>query len=800
MMNVLTKFRHLKAAEGMAVTLAVSLLLLYTPSVYAQDPYAENAGQKAITLMIYMCGSNLESRNCAGSQDLMEIMRSGYDEESVNVLILTGGTRRWGLSVPNDALCIYTPRGGELQMVDAFSQADMGTPEVLAAFLDYCHGAYPADRYALIMWDHGGGPLNGVCMDENYDFDSLSLDELCAALQESPFGETPLDWIGFDACLMASAEVGVALMPYARYMIASEETEPGGGWDYSFLKGIENDKDAVDTAPRIMDGYFDSAKDSSQLTLSCVDLSGTVSVRDAMDPFFSSLSVSSGNYALFSYAAANTRAYGRAADSSGSFDLIDLGVLTDMLKAQAPREADSLLKALDEAVVLTRSGDASQGLSVYHPYENRTDYLEKWYSTYPALFFSEGYADYIARFAGYLFGESDVAWDGLSASPTTEENVYALPLSEGQQELVASADMQILQWDKEKNAYACVGSINQLAMEDGVLYGAWGGQTLRAVNEDGTVTAGSIPYEASPDGTFTVRVNYCMENADSSQDASMTPSASESGPLRSSFGSYSFDTVATGSSSLSDLMQETPLQAETLSPIDMSQTDTLIIPSSSSLAEALQTGASPVSEAGWTAWSDDAFTSGSAAAITPVALDLFSDAVSPADQTSAGSAVDTSALVPIGTSAFTEDQIAVSADSFNPPSQETDGQPQVIQALLTCSADDSGNITVLETSLFDTQTGEWSTRGAVDETLYPLAAFPVTWKQPASSDHALVGFENWADQSSTVITVSSGSLRLSFTPQEQDDQGGKDLCVSFQVKDIQNQTHSSLPLKMPASY
>ncbi|MBQ6428917.1 MAG: hypothetical protein IJK03_09085, partial [Oscillospiraceae bacterium] len=68
-----------------------------------------------------------------------------------------------------------------------------------------CYGAryFPAENYALIIWDHGSGAIGGVCQDETTR-DSLSLTELRTAMRNSPFVGEKLCWLGFDACLMAS--------------------------------------------------------------------------------------------------------------------------------------------------------------------------------------------------------------------------------------------------------------------------------------------------------------------------------------------------------------------------------------------------------------------------------------------------------------------------------------------------------------------------------------------------------------------------------------------------------------------
>lgn len=63
--------------------------------------------------------------------------------------------------------------------------------------------------------------------------------------------------LGFDACLMASAEVAFTVSPYADYLIASQEVEPGNGWNYSFLGTIQKDSNVTDIGKNIIDSYSD---------------------------------------------------------------------------------------------------------------------------------------------------------------------------------------------------------------------------------------------------------------------------------------------------------------------------------------------------------------------------------------------------------------------------------------------------------------------------------------------------------------------------------------------------------------
>ena len=78
---------------------------------------------------------------------------------------------------------------------------------------------YPAERMGVILWDHGSGSINGVCFDEQYEYDSLSVAEMAAAFDRVYDSMTDrFEFIGFDACLMSTLEVANQLVPYARYL------------------------------------------------------------------------------------------------------------------------------------------------------------------------------------------------------------------------------------------------------------------------------------------------------------------------------------------------------------------------------------------------------------------------------------------------------------------------------------------------------------------------------------------------------------------------------------------------------
>ena len=200
-----------------------------TEASVTEHPQQAEAGTK--TVMIYMVGSDLESQYQAASTDIEEMLDSGYDESKMNVLIYTGGCSNWhNRDIPEDSNSILKIENGSLTELTSKDASNMGDPSNLTEFLNYGYTNYPAEQYDLILWNHGGGAFFGYGFDETTN-DSLTLDELDQAFADSPFHDgNKLEFIGFDACLMANIETAHTLSPYANYMVASQESVPGSGW------------------------------------------------------------------------------------------------------------------------------------------------------------------------------------------------------------------------------------------------------------------------------------------------------------------------------------------------------------------------------------------------------------------------------------------------------------------------------------------------------------------------------------------------------------------------------------------
>ena len=181
-------------------------------------------GDSGWTILVYLCGTDLESQYSAASMDIEEALSESYNDD-VRVVYQTGGTAEWNeyYGISSAASQRYVTNNGELELVEEFELSPMGDAQTLADFVSWGVENYPAEHMGLVFWNHGGGSISGVCFDEMNDSDSLSLREIDSALNSVYDQMTDkFEFIGFDACLMSTLETANIVAPYARYMFASE--------------------------------------------------------------------------------------------------------------------------------------------------------------------------------------------------------------------------------------------------------------------------------------------------------------------------------------------------------------------------------------------------------------------------------------------------------------------------------------------------------------------------------------------------------------------------------------------------
>lgn len=309
------------------------------------------------SLMIYMCGSNLESKSGAASDNIAEML-SATIPENVRVFIQTGGTSRWhGFGISSEHSARYEVKNGELVLLQENPPVNMGLSSSLYDFLLWGETVYPAERRGVILWDHGGGSIHGVCNDEQYYNDSLSLVEIDAAfdkMQEK--SNRKYEFVGFDACLMATYDMACILEQYANYMIASEDLEPLSGWNYSsVLSQIGSDS----FYPEVLRSYAEKHATKNNYTLSVTDLSRVCELDRVISEFIARIS---NDISMAQNALSGGMEFGISNGLSSSTNLFDLGSIAEALDIE--HELSSF--------ILTANGAANEGvygISVYFPTE-----------------------------------------------------------------------------------------------------------------------------------------------------------------------------------------------------------------------------------------------------------------------------------------------------------------------------------------------------------------------------------------------------------------------------------------------
>jgi hypothetical protein len=303
-----------------------------------------------------------------------------------------------------------TPVGGGAPMVglqqESIEQLDeiaTGDPAYLVDFVTWGVENFPAERYALIMWDHGGG-WTSFGNDESEGGDGLTLPEIDQALAEiqSTTGIEKFDLIAFDACLMSELEVFLTIAPYAQYTITSQETIPGAGWEYTTpLTALVNNPDmsVPEFGQIVVDSYmtFYSEVITSYpgFDLHVIDLSQLDGVTGSLDNFTAVVSQNSAEVLeAIGEARNNAQIFGEGSspdetDYMSSTDLMHfMELLADMSpNADVAQAAQEVIDATSTIVLYGNNSAGlpnSKGVSVYFPRNDEAYSIADHANKYPA--------------------------------------------------------------------------------------------------------------------------------------------------------------------------------------------------------------------------------------------------------------------------------------------------------------------------------------------------------------------------------------------------------------------------------
>lgn len=370
----------------------------------------------SFTLMLYICGSDLESDYGAATADINEILYGDISDD-LNIIIQTGGTLEWQNDIMRgDTSERYIAKNDGLELLETdLGQLNTTAPETLTDFIGFCTQNYPAERYGLILWDHGGGSVWGFGGDSNYEGDSLTLGEFDSALEAAG---TTFSFVGFDACLMGSVETMIVSSRYADYLIASENIEPGVGWYYTdWISRLSADTTAPisEIGTLICGDYIQGAYESDPTTHSTLALYDLGAVREKVLPAFDAFlgscdtEIQSGNFNVLS------AQRGKAKEVYSDTEHIDLINYASGLGTQ---EGDALCEALRDSMVSfeeSKSNGQYTGVSVYLPFMDIA-YLDTMLKVNESVNFCDNYDDFMARYANMLVGGHADDYSGMTAS------------------------------------------------------------------------------------------------------------------------------------------------------------------------------------------------------------------------------------------------------------------------------------------------------------------------------------------------------------------------------------------------
>lgn len=453
------------------------------------------------TIMIYMVGSDLESKAGLATIDLDGIDYESMDNENINVLLIAGGAKEWNNDyIDEDETSIYELKENGFEKVKTQEIKNMGDSEVLSDFLEYGYENYKTDEYDLIFWNHGGAIL-GSEFDELSD-DYLSLSDWNEALQDSPFNaENKLEMIIFSTCLNGTIEVAETFVDYAKYLVASEEVTIGTqlDGDLKYINEVTSKDSAYDVALKYISAYKKKVNDYKELykaykgeenyiysTYSLIDLSKIKELEKSVDEFFEDIDVSK-NYNKIAKVRSNLYQYAYNSSDDPTYDMVDLYNLVDGLKELSPTKADKLLKNIEKAVLYNYATNSqSRGISVYFPYNGGIEYQNAFLKLYKSFDSFDKYEEFISDFSAVKtssYKKLDYKNNNINLNSNETTADFTLELTDEQKESYAKASYIVFR-DNKNGYFLPVYKGDEVNLDGNTLSANIKNKQLKAVSTD----------------------------------------------------------------------------------------------------------------------------------------------------------------------------------------------------------------------------------------------------------------------------------------------------------------------------
>ncbi len=332
-------------------------------------------------VLVYMAADN--SLNSFASEDLKEMASVKFNPQVKLVALIDFQTETDQISESSDTT-------GDLISQPLSYEVDSGNYQTLKDFVEKYYNLYPAKNVALILWDHGDGWRSRTAAFDNTNSDFLLMFQLRKVLSDLHSEGINFSLIGFDECLMGMEEVLYDIKDFADYFVASENEEPGNGWDYKrvFSYLVSNPSSTPQQFGKaIVDAYreaYSSLNTDSTLTLTLFSKSDVERIAGDLNRFYYDLN--SNTFPDFQSARSSSQQVVCSENNQNcSYYYVDLYSFASQLSDKYPEAADivNVIDSLYKTVIPGSDGKDLHGISVYFPADT-TEADQSGYSCYTA--------------------------------------------------------------------------------------------------------------------------------------------------------------------------------------------------------------------------------------------------------------------------------------------------------------------------------------------------------------------------------------------------------------------------------
>ncbi len=334
----------------------------------------------------------------------------------------------------------FTDGYGHLEELGEMNMAD---PATLSWFIAYCRSRFPSGKYALVLWNHGGGvrsarsltytplptsSLKEICVDEDNGGGHLILDDVQTALGNNFSASDKLSFLGMDACLMGGVEVAYEFRDLAEYMAFSPASEYGG-WGYTrIFETLTAGAGPEQLATLVVEAFRDKANayDLQMNTQTAVNLANITALQNALNQLASALDAASDQTTIEGIRDASTHYYdGTSEVESVTWPYLEIGDFCSRLESAsiAQSQAGNVKTALSSCISYAWAGTdmgayegsgISHGLSLFfsrgeRSYNGESHYYWQWWY----------YDQLVQASGGDFYGGIDFAYSNSNGTVET---------------------------------------------------------------------------------------------------------------------------------------------------------------------------------------------------------------------------------------------------------------------------------------------------------------------------------------------------------------------------------------------